>query len=95
MDTNNHKILSFEEFMNSNKPEAPETEMPGAEPTNTEIPAHDGDPEGDMPVTADLQLVDGPSGEVEPELNGTEGDEGTEEVPAEGEEPAEGSDENA
>lgn len=94
MDTNTHKILSFEEFMN--KPtEAPETEMPGAEPTNTEVPAHDGDPAGDMPVTADLQLVDGPSGDVEPELNGTEGSEGGEETPAEGEEPAEGSEENA
>lgn len=81
METPNHKILSFEEFLNQ-KPGEANAEMPAETPEMPELPAADGDPEGDMPVNTDVELVDGPSGEVKAENESTEEVIPAEEIPA-------------
>lgn len=67
MENTSSKILSFEEFLNQGSP----AEMPqmGDDSIDVaeipaELPAEDGDPAGDMPVTTDVELVDGPVAEL-------------------------------
>lgn len=82
METPNHKILSFEEFLNQ-KPEAGHNDMPAETPEMPELPTADGDPAGDAPVSTDVELVDGPNGEVKAENESAEEVIPGEEIPAE------------
>jgi hypothetical protein len=67
MENTSSKILSFEEFLNQETAaEMPQMGDDSGEVAEipAELPAEDGDPVGDMPVSTDVELVDGPVAEL-------------------------------